>query len=872
MNEINQIKSLVADFCKEGYIDNKDKEMLLNLAKRYAVKEKEVEKLIQSELALVKTSQVEKLFKILDQPDAAVREKMEFNPQSKRFFPDLLNIGNLDMTKFKNDDAYALIPLTEMAGVCLFQSGNNHIASSMLQNMAVRLALSIPQKKTRFTLVDIEQSGLAFSHLSGLDERIYTIVDSVKQFEAIIENLVKESSSFIFKEIGNKYKSYNEYFTKNKNTASPYHIFLINGLGGKIPEEMPGNLTRLIKLAPKAGIFFLLNLEHSLLQSLLKQEPELKEAVENNMFVYDLNDKSYKSNNQDIDLWYNKIYNISHRSKIEFENYHLALINHEFDPVAHKKPETKIQITDIQSDGKDSIQNVLLPLGTSNTDELLEIIIDDNREDALVLSSEAKAKDAIFKHTLSLLASHYSSAEVDIKCFGLNGANLKIAELLPHCTNIITGNNPVYLEGLIENLNVEIQRRKDLFNNAPVKVNNYTDYRKLSEEILPRQFVLIQGLDEIIANASDLFSIEIIEKLSNSLNDCNGYGIHFIIFSEPNETILSLDLNQFEYKLFYKSDTEKSKDFANLSNADGENLKKADKVVLYSQSDNNINICTIKLQDDKSLMEQINHIAENTYPASQEKFILNTLETSNILHIPDNLNPVSVDGAINLYIGESQWYTSDKHYILSLPKSQSPNVMICGNDKKVCPSLLLSMQNQLGNVCDITVLDFEKQMQNTKASTDKCNVIDSASQLSKFVDELKDKTENIKNNPGILSPKHEPHLILVLNTDKLMKHDEQIDIFANLSHLLQNTKEHNIRLIMQINDEGIFGDDYLTLFSKFTFGTSIICKGANENLLSATTIMDNKIGIPKEESSVIIETEHKKSAYIADPVKLYQIM
>ena len=140
-----------------------------------------------------------------------------------------------------------------------------------------------------------------------------------------------------------------------------------------------------------------------------------------------------------------------------------------------------------------------------------------------------------------------------------------------------------------------------------------------------------------------------------------------------------------------------------------------------------------------------------------------------------------------------------------------------------------------------------------------------------FVEQIKEKTESIKMNPGIVTLKHEPLILFVLNVDKLFGKDKNKECFHNLDFLLQNSNELNVRVFMNVSNERIFDDEHLSVISKFTFGTNIICKDANENLISPLIIMDNKIDLPKKDYIVLIETKNKKSGLSADPVKIYNL-
>jgi len=869
MNGINQIKTHIADFCKEGYIENEQKDLLMSLAKQYSVKTKDVEQLIDAELSSVKLLQVEKLFKTLDQPVAAIRNYIDCESQGKRQFPDLINFGKLRMTGFDNEDAMALLPTKDLAGICFLHSGNEKEATAMMQNIAVRIALCLPAKKVKFTLVDVEQSGLAFSYLSGLDEELYSIIDSTKQLEELFETMVKVSSSFIFKELGNKYENYHDYFLANKNTAKPYHIVLINGINGKISEEMLPNFIKLIKLANKSGLFFLLAFDSVSNNSIYSHNNELQACLTENMFVYDSDDNTYKASDQLVDLWYNKVYQIEHTKTIEFDDFHTAWINFEFDPIKHKKPSKAKQVK--PQPEKESIHNIVLPIGLNSENELYEWKFDDKHEDSLILSSDSISKHTIFHHLIYLLATNYSPSELKLRFFGITRETYELVQSLPQTETIVTYNSPVFLEGFIQDLFSEINRRKELFKNAPVKVLGYSEYRKVTSENLPRIFVMIQDFDKTTSLASDFYLTDIIERLSRLMMECNGYGIHFIIFSEPDEKFLSLDLNQFEYRFFIKSDGEKSKLFANLSSTSIKSLSENNNILIYSDSDKQINNCILQPKEEKVIKEELSKIHDNRTSDIEEKLIINTIDTIPHSSIPSNNAPLSDDGTINIYIGQSLWYTKETQYLLTLPKKQSPNVMISGKDINANISFILSTLKQLGEKCDVAIFDVSNSITKEKLKLEKANKITDTAGFLAFVDELKEKTERIKMNPGIVSQKHEPLIFFVLNVDKMYGKDENKDCFQNLDYLLQNSNELNVRVVININNNEIFDDDHLSVLSKYTFGTNIICKDANENLLSPITTMDNKIGLPKEDYVVLIETENKKSEFSADPVKLYNL-
>ncbi|MBS9783537.1 MAG: hypothetical protein KGV46_03185, partial [Pasteurella sp.] len=302
MNGENQVIQIIKDTCQEGYIEQKDYDLLVNLSERYDVSKQRLDELIDKELEKVKEDQLERLFNLLQQPIPALSKELKSAKVANAFFPDLLNIGKLKLNINDDIKTDAFLPTSDIKGVTYVYDKDSDLPFFSLQNIAIRILLSVPVGKCHLTIID-ENSGQSFLSLSGLDSDIHTIIDDAKELETNLIKLQKTTSSFIFKEIGNKYKDFNEYLLKNKKEDVCFNVFLVSGQSCFTADGINA-LKKLFSNADKAGLFFLFAFDKNELENNL----ELKESVKSNTFVCDLSTEISSSPNKELNKWFNQIY------------------------------------------------------------------------------------------------------------------------------------------------------------------------------------------------------------------------------------------------------------------------------------------------------------------------------------------------------------------------------------------------------------------------------------------------------------------------------------------------------------------------------------------------------------------------------------
>lgn len=864
MNGKNQVKSLAKDFCKDGYIENQQYELLAGISSQYNITELELETIINKELTTVKEKQLETIYRLLDQPNAAVHDIIETNAEDIRRFPDLINIGKLNMELNTDVKSAALVPINDIAGICCIHDNDPSKSLNIIQNLSIRLGLSIPPKKFHFTLIDIENSGMSFKFLSDLDENIYTLIDEIKEVEKFMDFTRKESTSLVFKELGNKYTSYAEYFANNKTNASGYKIILVSGFPENPSPELVVSVQKLIKIAINSGVFFLISMD----KEYLKQNPIIKRTIDENMFVYDLAKSTCSSLNEDINLWYNKIYTITPQTIIDFNENTKFKINQEYSPVKYK---IKAQSTHSSIWNELSDEKILINLNSSATKGSLKLFLNDEKEDLWIFSDNEKENDILNYQIINELVKLYSPNEIQLSISGCEIELVDNLKSLPHISNLITENTGVYLLGLMEYIESEIRNREKLFTDTGIDGVNYKEFRKTSNIELPRHIIFINKLHKALNNSTDQFSNYLIDRFGKLINSCNQYGIHLIVSSEPIESLLLFDLSFFSYSILLNNKVEQVELFTNLD-LNHINIFNAPGMGLFINKTNN-QFEELELNDAaaKELQTTIEKLKDNDNNRFEKKpLIFSSNNNISLLSSTKIEKNILDDDSICLNIGKPNWFSYSENYVLTLPNQSDGNVLISGNDNESLISITNSIILQSTDCIDITLIninDFIKE----EVSIINNNPLSKRNEIQQYLLNNLDTANSNNDAPNIfgIAKEQKPSICFIYGIDTMLDNEEDAELINLITTFIEISSDQNIHIILNSNEESVFNEENLGTLSKITFGTQIICMESNEDLLNPIITMDGKLTIPKNNRKVLIDTPGKQSKFSADPVILY---
>ena len=528
---LNLLMPHIRHFCEAGYIMKAERDALYNMADLYDVAKGEVDAQVDEELQKVKAKMMNDVYRYSGQPDASLKNDIDLYPESKRAFPEALNVGTLQLALNPSIRIPACISVIGKAGLT-FRGSDIQDSFRFMENIVTRLLLSIPRGVAKVTILDPENMGMSFLDLSGLDrDGILDVIAEEKDVFPFFQKSVTAISSFMFDKLGNKYEDVAAYNKMNRAEARPYNIVLCAPFSVKQEEEYLSLLRKLLGWAPKAGYFFLFAADtHSF-------NGKTGELLEDFTCVIDASSEKpvIKSVTEDYSL-YNNACSFTPFTDLKFDNLTIGKINRELNP--EKYPEVK-------ADAADNLSGVkTLPLVWDRKTNLRTDLPSVGSAHLLFVTDDSRKTRCLWQNMLSTLEEETSWEDVCVYMY--NGG------FRPDCDSrryvrCVESEKPVYLSGLLERVKQIQEERRARFSQAVVL--DYSEYREKTKEAIPRILVLVEGMESIL-DSVDMNADKSIGLLEEMLPNAGKFGIHFILGSRFTHNCLRLSPDAFRVGMF----------------------------------------------------------------------------------------------------------------------------------------------------------------------------------------------------------------------------------------------------------------------------------------------------------------------------------
>jgi hypothetical protein len=542
-NKIDLIMSSVQQFCREGYLLPKERETLFALAELHGIDKAELENVLNRELEKVRAGRLGNLYKAAKQPDAALSDKPVMFQQSRRQFPDMLRLGTMKLKLNPKVTAPAFVPLKDMAGLCVIHNDQPEIACNILQNVAMRLLLSLPRSLALVTVVDPASMGADYIGLSGVDGHLLRVIVDEKQVQPFLRDICRESASFNFNELGNTFADIAEYNRTNRSKAHPYQIIILSDYPSLMDENILPEIKKIVKLAQKTGVFFLFAVG----QQSLKNLPEmldvfkLRQEEHPSLCVIDTIKKELIAEQSDEVEFFNNAFDFDIDEDLMFTSDTILHLNHEFDPINYP-----LGISD-DDRGDFCLESLNVVAGKyPNRDKTFTVSLQQRHDNVISVSNNAQALEAMAVGMLKSMALGYKRSELDYVFYncGFIPESLIAANVVAN----IHADKLQYLQTLLKHIASLVALRKNLF--ADAGVTSYEAYRDTTEMSLPRVVCLLWGIDSVL-ESENMSAIEAVMLLDQLLDEAGQFGIHFLLFGKASINLFKLNLAEcVRFKLF----------------------------------------------------------------------------------------------------------------------------------------------------------------------------------------------------------------------------------------------------------------------------------------------------------------------------------
>ncbi len=542
-NKIDLIMSSIQQSCRAGYLLPKERQTLSDLAELHGIDKAELDTVLTRELEKVRKGRLVDLYKVTKQPDAALSDKVVFFKQSRRQFPDMLKLGTLKLKQNHNVSAPAFVPLKGMSGLCLIHNDKAEMACNIIQNVAVRLMLSIPRSLAHITVVDPSSMGADYIGLSGIDSKLLTVIDDEKQVLPFLQGLSRESASFNFNELGSTFADITEYNRTNRSKARPYQLVILSDYQDINDKYILAEIKKVNKLATKTGIFFLFAVEAQRLSGASELLDVFKSNKEEkpNLCIIDIEKKKIIAEGSDEEAFFNNAFDFELDEDLMFTAETILQFNHEFAPNDYPLG------AGINNRGDYCVESLNVVVGKMHEkDKIHTIALQQAYDNILCAAKDEKTLESMAIGMLQGMVTKYKRSEINYVFYNCGFIPESLAADNVVCN--IHADKMHYLLSLLKHLKREVETRKKQFQEA--NASDYESYRNVVESPLPR-IVFVMGDVDMILDSENMSAVDSVMLLDQLLNEAGLYGIHFILYGKPSANLFKLNLTEHvRYKLF----------------------------------------------------------------------------------------------------------------------------------------------------------------------------------------------------------------------------------------------------------------------------------------------------------------------------------
>lgn len=698
-NKIELIMSSIQQSCRAGYLLPKERQTLSDLAELHGIDKAELETVLTRELEKVRKGRLANLYKVTKQPDAALSDNVVFFQQSRRQFPDILKVGTLRLKQNHNVSAPAFVPLKGMSGLCLIHNDQAEMACNIIQNVAMRLMLSIPRSLAHITVVDPSSMGADYIGLSGIDSKLLKVIDDDKQVLPFLQSLSREAAAFNFNELGSTFADIAEYNRTNRSKAHAYQLVILSDFQNINDKNVLAEIKKINKLATKTGIFFLFafNPQQSSITPELLDIFKTRQEERPNLCVIDTIKKEVHAEVNDEEAFFNNAFDFELDEELMFTADTILQLNHEYSPNNYTLGGSNIDI------GNYCIEALNVVTGKIIGKEKFYIIeLQQGHDNILCASQDERKQESMAVGMLRGMITNYKRSEIDYIFFNCSF----IPEGL--CANNVLANIHVdkmgYLQSLLKYVEQMTDARKNQFQEA--NASSYESYRNMVESPMPRLVCMIGDIDKILDSES-MSAVESIILLDQLLNEAGQYGIHFILIGKPTANLFKLNLAEYvRFKMLSSMNEEETMQtgiFITEENLTHQNQPNG--CLIYDGS-NDVSIKTeLANMDDDTLKDALNALVAERVPISQPKVFVDLNDT-----YPQSYRSINSETIAEACITNDIPIGFLRGFATEFATLGHKNVIIVGDDPEGEESILQSIYFSLKrsgklselSICDVT--------------------------------------------------------------------------------------------------------------------------------------------------------------------------
>lgn len=649
-------------------------------------------------------------------------EKFQITDNLK--IPSPIQIGFLKPLISDNDSRFkAFIDFVSGKGICVELNNKNRTeAHQFLQNVGLKILLSLNPAVINVMLIDPEGSGANFKLLLGYEKAKPNLILNKSEIGSKLSDVLKTFNKLQTENLTFKYDNLEELNLKETKLTKPYTFIFISNFPSGFKREDKEVLESIISKGNKFGTFVFMSYDPSVksdwikneeIESVINEIALLKQGV-NGYKIYNCQESDVYNNNYEIELESN---NPSTAAElIPFLNNAVKESSAKSvtqDEYFNKVLADQIELWQEYPNESDENTGIKVPVGLKSATEELEFTLDCGTDNyhAIVGGKTGSGKTVLLDNIIINSSIKYSPQELQFVLLDFKGASFQKYRHLPHLRILFGGNDRSYGLNVLRFLEDENTRRQAVLANLGGKISALSKTERLLHNF-PRIIIILDEF-QVLLKEIDSITREANRHIDTIAQQGRSAGMHLILSSQDLTGITISDSAQFNsnVRIALQMDPNACKQIFSMDNIEAAVLEKRGEAIYNEKPGRpkfgNQRFQVYKLEDNTSkkiigfLNEKYLYGPENKI----DRFFLPNENSASLTNNKELLQQLFGNARKilypKIYLGEPAFikvnrktYQKEDSYI-QFKRAENSNLLMAGNDMNAASTLLGLMLLQL---------------------------------------------------------------------------------------------------------------------------------------------------------------------------------
>lgn len=691
-----------------------EKNLLLEVANYYDSKERECSLTINNAIETLQNQFQENLLPSTTNAALETLDLAEITYNLK--IPSPIQIGHLEPLNAEADvKINAFIDFISGKGICIQLNNQNETeAHQFLQNIGLKILLSLNPSVVNVILIDPEGSGSNFKLMLGYEKAKGNLILNKSEIGGKLAEVLKSFNKLQTDNLTYKYDNLEELNLNEPKLTKPYTFIFISNYPSGFKKEEQEILESIILKGHKFGTFVLMSYDPSIKPEWIK--PDVIESLIKNIALLKQGETGYQIYNSIESDFYNNRYAIELEKAVPSSAKEIiSLLNSRAKECAERSVSqdeyfdkvlnNQIELWQEYANEKDKNTGIKVPVGLKSATEELEFTFDCGTDNyhAIIGGKTGSGKTVLLDNIIINASIKYSPKELQFVLLDFKGASFQKYRNLPHLRILFGGNDRGYGLNVLRFLNDENTRRQAILANLGGKSSALTKAQRITNK-LPRIIIILDEF-QVLLKEIDSITREANRHIDTIAQQGRSAGMHLILSSQDLTGITISDSAQFNsnVRIALQMDPNACKQIFSMENTEASLLEKRGEAIYNEKPGKpkhaNQRFQIYKLEDNisKGIIDFLNERNKSVSDHKIDRFFLPNENSASITNNNELIQQLSESTRNSLYpkiyLGEPSFIKlnsktfqkEDSH--IQFKRAENSNLLMAGNDMNTASTL-----------------------------------------------------------------------------------------------------------------------------------------------------------------------------------------